>query len=133
MRQAVPPVLIFLNRGEYESIHQGLSIAAAATASGRSAELYFSWWALERLANDRLDEPDLREDVAGHMERRTVPTLRQLLSHLRESGLATLHACSGSLHALGLNAPDIEPKVDSLVGWSAVLRRTQGNPDRFFL
>jgi peroxiredoxin family protein len=129
----VDPVLIFLHRGEYDVVHQGLSIAAAATASGRSAEVYWSWWALERLAHDRLDEPDLREDVAGHMERRGVPTLRQLLSHLRESGLVKLHACSGSLHALGLNPPDVEPKVDSLVGWAAVLKRTVGNPDRFFL
>ena len=127
------PVLIFLHRGEYDAVHQGLSIAAAATASGRPAELYFSWWALERLAKDRLDEPDLREDVAGHMEARSVPTLRQLLLHLRESGLAKLHACSGSLHALGLNPPDVEGKVDSLVGWAAVLKRTAGNPDRFFL
>ena len=133
MSSAVDPVLIFLHHGEYETVHQGVSIAAAATASGRRAELYFSWWALERLVKDRLDEPDLREDVAGHMERRGVPTLRELLTHLRESGLATLHACSGSLHALGLNPPDVEKKVDSLVGWSAVLKRTEGNPNRFFL
>jgi peroxiredoxin family protein len=127
------PVLVFLHRGEYDAVHQGLSIAAAATASGRAAEIYFSWWALERLAKDRLDEPDLRDDVAGHMERRGTPTLRQLLNHLRESGLARLHACSGSLHSLGLNPSDVEAKVDSLVGWAAVLKRTQGNPDRFFL
>jgi peroxiredoxin family protein len=116
-------VLIFLHRGEYDCVHQGLSIAAAATATGRHAELYFSWWALERLAADRLDEPDLRG----------IPTCRQLLAHLRETGLARLYACSGSLHALGLNPPAIEDRVDELVGWSAILKRTAGNGDRFFL
>ncbi len=127
------PVIIFLHRGEYDSVHQGVSIAAAAVAGSRPAELYFSWWALERLVRDRLDEPDLREDVAGEMERRQVPTLRQLLAHLRESGLARLYACSGSLHALGLNPGDVEGRVDELVGWSAILKRTAGRTDRFFL
>ena len=127
------PVVIFLHRGEYEAMHQGLSIAAAAVAGGRRAELYFSWWALERLAKDRLDEPDLRDDVASEMERRQVPTLRQLLAHLKESGLARLYGCSGSLHALGLYPPDIEGRVDELVGWSAVIKRTAGLTDRFHL
>ena len=128
------PVIIFLHRGEWDAVHQGLSIAAAAVAGGRRAELFFSWWALERLVRDRLDEPDLsREDVAGELERRGIPTLRQLLAHLRESKLASLYACSGSLHALGLNPSDVEGKVDELVGWSSILKRTAGRVDRFFL
>lgn len=127
------PVVIFLHRGEYDAVHQGLSIAAAAVAGQRKAEVYFSWWALERLAKDRLDEPDLREDVAAEMERRQVPTLRALLAHLKESGHARLYACSGSLHALGLNPSHVEGRVDELVGWSTILKRTAGRVDRFFL
>lgn len=127
------PVVIFLHRGDYDAVHQGLSVAAAAVAGGRKAELYFSWWALERLIRDRLDEPDLREDVAAEMERRGVPTLRQLLAHLRESKLTGVFGCSGSLHALGFNPGDAEGKVDELVGWSSILKRTTGRVDRFFL
>jgi peroxiredoxin family protein len=127
------PVVIFLHRGEYDAVHQGLSIAAAAVAGARPAELYFSWWALERLVKDRLDEPDLRDDVAAEMERRQIPTLRQLLAHLRESGHARLYACTGSLHALGLNPSHVEGRVDGLVGWSSILKRTAGKADRFFL
>jgi peroxiredoxin family protein len=131
--EMVEPVVIFLRQGDYDAVHEWLSIAAAAVAGGRRAELYFSWWALERLVKDRLDEPDLREDVAGVMERRGVPTLRQLLTHVRESKLAGIYACSGSLHALGLNPPDVEGRVDELVGWSSILKRTAGRVDRFFL
>jgi peroxiredoxin family protein len=129
----VDPVVIFLHRADYDAVHQGLSIAAAAVAGGRRAELYFSWWALERLVRDRLDEPDLREDVASEMERRGVPTLRQLLAHVRDSKLGSVFACSGSLHALGFNPSDVEGKVDELVGWSSILKRTAGRVDRFFL
>ena len=126
------PVCIFLHRGEYDAVHQGVSIAAAATALGRKVELYFFWWALERLAKDTLDEPDLeRDDVNATMELRGVPTIRQLLDVERDSGNATLFACTGSMASIGLTPPDVEPKVDALIGWTAILQRTAGVTDRF--
>jgi peroxiredoxin family protein len=127
------PVCVFLQRGEYEAVHQGLSIAAAAASMGRPVELYFFWFALERLVRDRLDEPDLdRDDVNATMELRQVPTCRQLLDVVRDSGLATVLACTGSMASLGLTPPDVEPKVDVLIGWTSILSRTQGVTDRFF-
>ena len=129
----MPPVIIFLNAGTYDALHQGLSIAASATASGREAELYFFWWALERLVRGPLDQPDLREDVADEMERRGVPTLRQLLEVVRTSGKARLFACSGSLAALGLEVAKVEKAVDQIVGWTTILQRTAGITDRFFV
>lgn len=129
------PVIVFLQRGEYDAVHQGLSIAAAAVSMGRPVELYFFWFALERLVRGRLDEPDLegRDDVNATMELRQVPTCRQLLDVVRDSGHATLYACTGSMASLGLTPPDVEPKVDALIGWTAILGRTQGVVDRFFL
>jgi peroxiredoxin family protein len=126
------PLVIFLHRGEYDSVHQALSIAAAATATGRSVELYFFWWALERLVRGNLDAPDLdRDDVNATMELRGVPTIRQLLDSVRDSGSAKIFACTGSIASLGLTPPDVEPKVDALIGWTAILQRTSGVVDRF--
>lgn len=128
------PLVLFLHRGEYDAVHQGLSIAAAATATGRQVELYFFWWALERLVRGNLDTPDLeRDDVNATMELRGVPTLRQLLDAVRDSGTAKLFACTGSIASLGLTPPDVEPKVDALIGWAAILQRTAGVVDRFQL
>ena len=128
------PVCLFLHRGEYDAVHQGLSIAASATAMGRKVELYFFWWALERLVKGKIDEPDLeRDDVNATMELRGVPTIRQLLDVVRDSGNATLFACTGSMTAIGLTPPDVEPKVDMLIGWTAILQRTAGVTDRFTL
>jgi|APLak6261679142_1056127.scaffolds.fasta_scaffold00315_15 peroxiredoxin family protein len=128
------PVCIFLHRGEYDAVHQGLSIAASAAAMGRDVELYFFWWALERLVRGKLDEPDLeRDDVNATMELRGVPTLRQLLDVVRDSGQAKIFACSGSMASLGLLPPEVEPKVDALIGWTAILQRTAGATDRFTL
>ena len=86
---------MFLHSGDYDRMHQGLSIAAAANACGRRCDLFFFWWALERLGRDQLDEPDFgpgREEAAERFESRGSPTLRALLSHLRESGRCTLYA-----------------------------------------
>lgn len=126
------PILIFLHRGEYETVHQGLAIASAAVAMKRRVELYFFWWALERLIRGNLDEPDLdRDDVAATMELRAVPTIRQLVDSVRNSKLATLFACTGSMAAVGLSPAEVEAKVDVLIGWVAILQRTAGNADRF--
>jgi peroxiredoxin family protein len=117
-------------------VHQGLSIAAAAVASGRRAEVYLFWWALERFLKDQLDEPDFspaREEVADRFERRAMPTLRELLGHLRESGLATVQGCTGSLAALGGEPVADKATIDGWVGWTAILQRTAGVVDRFYL
>ncbi len=116
-------------------MHQGLSIAASGAALGRRVEVYFFWWALERLLTDRLDEPDFpdREEVAARFEARGLPTLRALLGHLRDSGQVTLVACTGSLAALGRTAADAQGRVDTLLGWTAILARTAGVTDRFYL
>ena len=133
-RPMAAPVILFLHRGEYDAVHQGLSIAASAVSSGRPVELFFFWWALERLVRGNLDEPDLeRDDVNATMELRGVPTLRQLLDVVRDSGLAKVFACSGSMASIGLLPPDVEPKVDALIGWTAILQRTAGVTDRFTL
>ena len=98
-------------------------------------DIYFFWWALERLLTDRLDEPDFpeREEVATRFEARGLPTLRSLLRHLRASDGVTLVACTGSLAAVGLTPANAEGKVDTLLGWTSILTRTAGITDRFYL
>jgi len=126
---------IFLHSGDYDRLHQGLSIAAAGAALGRRVEVYFFWWALERILTDRLDEPDFpeREEITARFEARGLPTLRALLAHLRASGQVTLVACSGSLAAIGRTPAEAEGRVDTLLGWTAILARTAGVTDRFYL
>ena len=126
---------IFLHSGAYDRLHQGLSIAASGAALGRRVDVYFFWWALERLLTDRLDEPDFpeREDVASRFEARGLPSLRSLLGHLRDADPVTLVACTGSLAALGLTPAQAEGRVDTLLGWTAILTLTAGVTDRFYL
>jgi len=130
----VSRVAIFLHSGEYDRMHEGLSIAATAVAAEKRADVFLSWWALERLAQGRLDEPDFdREDLIDRFEARRLPTLRSLLAYLRESGQCTLYACTGSMEILGLKRDALERLVDRFVGWSTILQVTAGVTDRFWL
>ena len=121
---------MFVTRGDFEAMHLALSAALAAVSMGRKVELFFFWFALERLAKGKLDELDLRHDVADAIERRQVPTPAELSKQLRASGLSTYFACSGSVAALGLLPTDVEPHVDALIGWPSILQRTRGATDR---
>ncbi len=129
-------VAVFLHSGDYDRMHQGLAIAAAAAAAGRPVELFFFWWALQRLSAGDLDEPDFgpaREEVTSRLERRGAPTLRALLEFVRGSGRCTLYACTGSMAAMGLEPAGMETIVDRFVGWNAILQITHGIIDRFYL
>ena len=133
--KAAAGVAVFLHSGDYDRIHQGLSIAAAASASGRNAQVFFFWWALERLLSDRLDEPDFptHPEAEARFEIRRLPTLRDLLAHAKASGLCTVYACSASLAAVAAAPGEVSPAVDQVVGWSSILALTAGLTDRFYL
>ena len=130
------PVAIFLHSGDYDRMHQGLSIAATAAATGRTVHIFFFWWALERLGSGRLDEPDFgpsREAYELRFENRGMPSLRALLAHIKESGLCTLHACTGSMAVVAPQLSGIQPFIDCYSGWSSILNLTSGVTDRFYL
>ncbi len=130
-------LLVFLHSGEYDCMHQGLSAAASAASAGRAVEVYFFWWALERLIRGDLDGPatlgDGREELAEEFVERGFPTLRELLEAARATGRVRLLACSGSLAILGHTPNAVLDKVDEVVGWASILDRTAGVVDRFYL
>ena len=115
------PLIVFVTRGDYEAMHLALSASLAAVSMGRKVELFFFWFGLERLAKGRMTEPDLRADVADAMERRQVPTLKELYTQVRVSGLTTVFACSGSVAMMSL------PVAPALIR-SAVAVAMTGSP-----
>ncbi len=128
-------VAIFLHAGDYDRVHQGLAIAAAAVSVGRPVEVFWFWWALEKLSAGGFSEPHFpgREDVEDRFESRGAPTIPLLLGHLKESGLCRHYGCTGSLALTSATRDAVEGSVDSLVGWTRILQLTAGVTDRFYL
>ena len=127
---------IFLHSGDYDRVQQGLSIAVSGAAAGRPVDVFFFWWALDRLVRDDLDAPDFgpgREILSEEFTEKGFPTLRELLAAAKSTGQVRLVACSGSLAILGKTPLAVEGKVDEVVGWAAILERTAGVTDRFLL
>ncbi len=132
-------VAIFLHAGDYDRIHQGCSIAASAASMGRDVQLFFFWWALERLLDGHLDEPsfphaapELAECALDAFEQ-GYPTAAALLEAARASGRCTVYACSASAGLLGKRPDALEAHVDQVVGWAGILSLTEGVVDRFYL
>ncbi|MFI5029038.1 MAG: hypothetical protein ACHQCF_08695 [Solirubrobacterales bacterium] len=132
---------IFLHSGDYDRLHQGAAIAAAGAAAGRPVEVYFFWWALERLVGGQLARPSFAharneahaEALVHRFEERAYPTAATLLENARRSGHCRVFACSASMEMLGIKPTTLEPMVDSILGWSAILARTEGVADRYYL
>lgn len=134
-------VALFVHSGDYDRLHQACSIAASATAAGRDVQLFFFWWALDRLVRGELDRPDFSH-VAAHPAAREAaedafergyPTAAALLEAARASGRCTVYACSASAGLLGRRPDEIAACVDQVVGWTAILSLTAGVVDRFYL
>lgn len=134
-------VAVFLHSGDYDRVHQGLAIAAAASAAGREVDVFFFWWALERLVRGDLDEPEFDDPRLPQETREAAedafesgyPSAAALLEATRAGGRCTLFACSASARLIGRRPDEVAEKVDQVVGWSAILARTAGVTDRFYL
>ncbi len=138
-------IAIFLHSGDYDRLHQALAIALAGAAMGRQVDLYFFWWALDRLIRGDLDLPNFAaatsqcegeararfEDIDDRFEAGNLPSARQMLDCLSADERVHLFACSGSLAILGARSSAVAGKVEALVGWSTILERTAGVVDRF--
>jgi peroxiredoxin family protein len=131
-------VAIFLHSGDYDRLHQGAAIAAAATASGRTVQLFFFWWALEALLSNALGEPRFEGanpvvQAAEDAFDKGYPTAQALLSSARATGHCYVYACSASAGVLGRRPDEVASRVDQVVGWTAILALTAGVTDRFYL
>lgn len=132
-------VAVFLHAGDYDRLHQGCAIAAAAAAAGRDVQVFFFWWALDRLLAGDLARPsfeagpDTAVAAAEDAFDRGYPTAAALLEAARATGHVVVYACSASAGLLGRRPDAIAGQVDQVVGWSTILALTEGVVDRFYL
>jgi len=121
--------LIF-HSGSFDRLHQGFSLALAASALGRPVRLFFSYWAMKylkrgedsyfHLDSEALDyQAILRKGLEkGHME-----SVSQMIGQVKAMG-AKCYACTHSMGLLNVARNELVETVDRSMGLTAFLTET---------
>ncbi len=113
-------LLLLCRDGDFAPMHQAVSAASAALASGDAVRLVLFYAALERVLDGALDQVEAAS-YREQLESGRVRPVSEALDRARKDGLA-LFACSASVALLGRDATTIGPFVDEVVGWPTILR-----------
>ena len=116
-------LLILAHGGTWEMRFQISSLAASAAAAGERVDLALFFAALDAWVRERWDELDPAPPLsADRLEALDMPPLTEMLAPGREDGLIRIYACSASTRLLGLDAANVQAKVDILLGWQSFSR-----------
>lgn len=119
-------LLILAHGGSWEMRFQISSLAASAAAAGAQVELALFFNALDRWARGGWDELDPQPPLtAERLEPFDLPPLSEMLAPGRESGQIRVYACSASSRFLGLDAAQVQERVDAVLGWQSFSRMIQ--------
>ena len=118
---------IVLFSGTADKLHAAATLAAGAAALDRPVNILLQYWALDAFRTARIEESqglawDAMTDGTSRPVKgtRAIPWL-ETFRMAKELGSVTIHACSGSLEVLGLDAGELDPLVDDSAGIATFL------------
>jgi peroxiredoxin family protein len=142
-------VAIICSKGSLDMAYPGLILANAARMSGIEALLFFTFWGLDILRKDRIDNlhvatvgnpsmpiPTLLGGLPGmesfatarmkhEMETLDIPGVRELMEILHDSG-AEIYACRMAMDMFKLTEDDLVPQVDGVLSAMDFFDKTAG-------
>jgi len=131
-------VSIICSKGSLDMAYPGLILANAARMSGIDATLFFTFWGLDILNEKKVDHlhvstvgnpsmpiPTMVGGLPGmeslataamknQMEELDIPTVRELLEILHDSG-AKIYACKMAMDMFKLKQEELVPQVDEVI------------------
>lgn len=121
---------IVFHSGSFDRIYHGFSLALAASALGRKARLFFSYWALEYLKKDNQESVKLDTEAKQHkkiltknIERGHLQKLSELIAQAKSMG-AEIYACTSSMGLLNIARDELIERVDKSMGITTFLTLT---------
>lgn len=113
-------LLILAHGASWDRRFQVSSLAASAAASGQRVDVALFFGALAAWVKGRWDELDPSPPLtAAQLERAAMPPLSEMLAAARDEGRVRLFACSASMRLLGLDAAEVQARVDAILGWQS--------------
>ncbi len=138
LRQPVERVSIIVSRGSLEGVYPALIMANGARMEGIEASLFFTFFGLDAITNNRLDHlkvatvgnpamhiPTVLGAIPGmsafatHMmkkeiEKLNIPPIREFLQTIHDAG-GEIYGCKASVDMFHLKKEDFTPLVHDII------------------
>jgi len=136
--QPIEKVSIIVSRGSLEGVYPGLIMANGARMEGIEATVFFTFFGLEAIINDKMDNLKVATvgNPAMHMptwlgglpgisafatrkmkqqiEELDIPPVREFIEMIHDSG-GEIYACKASVDMFGLSKEDFCPQVKDII------------------
>lgn len=119
---------IIAHSGTMDKLYPVFMLASAGGAMDVETHIFFTFWGLEALKKDGLENaklPGVMRVGTGMMKGRIkdakVPTLTELLRMCKQMGNLKIYACSTTMKLMKIEADNLIPEVDDIVGAAAFL------------
>ncbi len=138
-------LMVVASKGSLDMAYPPLILAQTAAAMGMEAAVFFTFWGMDIIRRDRVDNlkvtpvgnpsmgmpsilailPGMTAMATGMMKKKIaevkMPPIRQMLRDLKDLGVK-LYACSNTMELLGLRREDLIDEVDDVVGATTFLQ-----------
>jgi peroxiredoxin family protein len=147
--KTIEKVAIVISKGSLEGIYPGLIMANGARMDGIEADLFFTFFGLDAIRNDRyakikvatvgnpgLHMPTWLGALPGfsalatrmmqrQMEKIDIPPIPEFIELVADSG-AQLYACKASVDMFGLSMKDFVPQVADIISVGEFYEKAAG-------
>ncbi len=145
----IEKVAIVISKGSLEGVYPGLIMANGARMEGIDADVFFTFFGLDAIRNDRCDKikvaavgnpglhmPTLVGVIPGmswvatkmmqrQMEKLDLPPVREYLELISDSG-GGLYGCQATVDMFGLTMDDFIPQVEGILTVGEFYERAGG-------
>jgi peroxiredoxin family protein len=147
--ETIEKVSIVISKGSLEGIYPGLIMANGARMEGIEADLFFTFFGLDAIREDRFEKikvatvgnpgmhlPTWLGAVPGmswlatklmqrQMEKIDIPPIPEFIELLGDSG-ARLYACKASVDMFGLTMGDFVPQIEDIISVGEFYEKSAG-------
>jgi peroxiredoxin family protein len=147
--KTIEKVAIVVSKGSLEGIYPGLIMANGARMEGIEADLFFTFFGLDAIREDRFEKikvatvgnpgmhmATLLGAIPGmswlatkmmkrQMEKIDIPPIPEFIELVADSG-ARLYACKATVDMFGLTMDDFVPQVDDIISVGEFYERAAG-------
>lgn len=119
---------LIVHSGTLDKLFCAFILGSTAASMDMDVHMYFTFWGLNMLKKGALenaklpvDYKDFEEPMKQKMKEMNYPTPYQMLKRMKETGNATIYACSPTMEMFGITKETLIPEVDKIAGAAAFL------------